>query len=63
MDEIAKGWTCECGKEHKFGSYVYAHWDMTLLHTCEFCQRKHEVIQGEVTLVPEEPVKKARKKI
>lgn len=41
-----KGFTCRCGERHEFPAYVYAHWDMTLTHTCDNCGRRHEVIAG-----------------
>lgn len=48
---MPKGFKCECGKEHEFGAYVYAHWDIELFHTCDNCGARHEVFQGNVTLI------------
>lgn len=45
-----KGFTCECGTYHEFPMYVFAHWRNIILHTCEECGAKHEVICGSVTL-------------
>lgn len=43
--ERAKGFICECGKEHKFCSYVYAHWNEGLLLECD-CKRVHLIFRG-----------------
>ena len=48
---LRKSWTCECGKEHEFPGYVYAHWDVQLVHTCD-CGRKHSILGGLVSLRP-----------
>ena len=29
-----KGYTCVCGKYHKFSSYVYAHTHVSLIYAC-----------------------------
>lgn len=42
MKEIindGKGYTCTCGKYHKFPMYVYAHPTDELIHKCD-CGRK-----------------------
>jgi hypothetical protein len=49
MPDLPKGYTCACGKEHRFPSYVYAHWDMLLTHTCE-CGRENEMVRGIVRI-------------
>lgn len=46
-----RAWKCECGAKHEFGVYVMAHWDETLVHTCQSCGRKHNVRRGLVTLI------------
>lgn len=45
-DALAKGFTCECGQFHRYGSYVYAHWRERLVHTCEQCGAKHNILLG-----------------
>lgn len=35
ISDLSKGYTCECGKFHKYPLYVCAHWDNNLLHTCD----------------------------
>lgn len=49
MGEDGKGFRCECGKWHPFGVYVMAHWTTLLLHTCDACGRKHDVLEGVAT--------------
>ena len=49
---LAKGYDCtECGEHHEFGSWVYAHWDDGLNHTCLKCGSVHLIVQGEATIV------------
>lgn len=60
-DTTPKGYKCECGTEHKFPVYVYAHWREELVHACETCGNKHTIFMGRATLVPER-TKKTRKK-
>lgn len=45
MSELAKGYTCTCGKEHTYPAYVYAHWNIALTHTCE-CGLRWTIMQG-----------------
>jgi len=45
--EIDEVWRCQCGREHRWGAYVAAHWDAELVHECE-CGATHEFISGEV---------------
>lgn len=45
-NEMNRGYTCTCGKEHKYGAYVFAHWREVLIHTCDACGAKHEIIFG-----------------
>ena len=49
-EELAKGFTCECGKEHKYPAYVFAHWRVELVFTCPECQRKYDIYAGTATL-------------
>lgn len=56
MPDLPKGFTCsKCGKTHEFATYVYAHWDALLTHTCD-CGQVHEIIRGRAF------PKRARKK-
>lgn len=50
--EQPKGYTCECGAEHKFPAYVFAHWYEELFHTCDKCGAKHSVLRGHAQLEP-----------
>ena len=43
---LPKGFTCDCGREHKFPLYVYAHWNILLTMTCESCSRTYEIQNG-----------------
>jgi hypothetical protein len=45
MEEVAKGYTCACGKFHKFNGYVYAHWNIQLVHACA-CGRENKIKNG-----------------
>ena len=50
MAKLAKGYTCrKCKTEHKYPSYVYAHWDEVLDHTCE-CGAVHSIYQGSASM-------------
>lgn len=40
-----KGYTCSCGKIHKYPAYVYAHWYEELTHTCN-CGRSVKIQNG-----------------
>ena len=43
-----RGFNCSrCGKWHKFGGYVAAHWDLSLTHTCE-CGQRHSLQSGVI---------------
>lgn len=48
MTKLVKGFTCECGTWHAFPSYVFAHWDDRLTHTCPECKAVHDVRRGVV---------------
>lgn len=52
MKEIKQeyGYTCKCGKYHKFPVYVIAHWDIELVHTCD-CGRKYSILCGIAELI------------
>ena len=42
------GYTCDCGKFHKFGGWVFAHWNIELTHTCDACGATTVICEGEV---------------
>lgn len=49
----ATHWKCSgCNKEHALGVYVAAHWDETLIHTCDQCGAKHSVLSGKIRREP-----------
>lgn len=37
-----------CGTALAFSTYVYAHWDVVLVHTCPKCDAHHEILRGRV---------------
>jgi len=43
-----RGYTCRCGKYHKYPAYHYAHYTILMIHTCD-CGRKYELVEGEAT--------------
>jgi hypothetical protein len=48
--DLPKGYTCtECGKFHKFNTYVYAHYETRLSHICDNCNRPHWIVNGKAT--------------
>lgn len=48
-ETVNKSFKCaNCGTEHEFPAYVYAHWDMMLTHTCT-CGAQHHIRQGIAT--------------
>lgn len=44
-----KGVTCACGHFEPFSSYVYAHWDLSLVYTCVECQAVYDLRAGHAT--------------
>ncbi len=44
---LAKGYQCKCDVNHSFSSWVYAHWDMEICHTCSECGRINIIFQGK----------------
>lgn len=45
---LAEGYDCtKCGQHHKFGSWIYAHWDENVNHVCLSCGTEHVIIRGE----------------
>lgn len=49
--ELPNGFRCECGKFHEFPSYVLAHWYDLIVHTCDNCGAKHQVVAGNALLL------------
>lgn len=49
QEKIVEGFTCKCGKPHRYSAYVYAHWYDSLVCECE-CGRKYGIIQGIASL-------------
>jgi transcription elongation factor Elf1 len=50
--QLPTGFKCtQCGEEHIFPSYVFAHWDEHLTHTCPNCGARHSVYQGEADAI------------
>jgi hypothetical protein len=49
--ELIEGYTCTCGEHHKYPAYVFSHYYEVLVHTCEKCGAKHEILEGEATLI------------
>lgn len=45
-NEEATSYACNCGAEHKFPAYVYAHWTEELTHTCDKCGAKYSICRG-----------------
>ena len=43
------GCRCECGADHMFPSYVFAHWEVELIHKCE-CGRSNVICRGKVKI-------------
>lgn len=46
---LPEGYTCRCETIYLHTSYVYAHWDLELTHTCGKCGRKNTLLRGNVT--------------
>lgn len=42
------GYTCPCGKFHKFDAWALAHQHIRLVHVCTDCGRKNDVFKGKV---------------
>jgi uncharacterized Zn-finger protein len=49
--ESPKGFACQCGKEHVYPPYVFAHWDEQLFFTCPGCAQKYKIIRGRAIKV------------
>ena len=46
---LPRGYTCDCGKFNKYSLYVFAHWTIELVHTCE-CGKKWRILRGKANL-------------
>ena len=46
MTELPKGFTCDCGREEEYPSWVFAHWNEALVCTCEDCGQKWSIFRG-----------------
>jgi hypothetical protein len=58
--KLPKGFACtKCDLFHLFTSYVYAHYDEALIHTCE-CGAKHEIVRGRPHAINAKKPKPAR---
>ena len=44
--DLSKGYTCTCGKFNRYSAYVYAHWTVELVHTCD-CGKRWSILEGE----------------
>ena len=47
--KLTKGFVCQCGQEHLFPVYVFAHWDDLLVFKCPECSRSYEIVSGTVS--------------
>lgn len=47
-EELPKGYKCTCGKFNEYPAYVYAHWDIELVHTCD-CGKIWTICEGEAS--------------
>lgn len=61
---LRKGFTCDCGEKVRYPGYVYAHWDIPLIYTCEKCGQQWAIIKGAnkrlKTKKPAPPVREER---
>lgn len=55
--DLPKGFTCECGKEHRFSPWAYAHWREVLRMTCDGCGRAYEILRGRPKLAKQKKAK------
>ena len=45
---LPEGYMCPCGAANTFGSWVYAHWHVVIIGTCEECDKKNTIWEGEL---------------
>lgn len=48
---MKKGFKCKCGTDHTYSSYVYAHWNETIVFNCHVCDLKWNIFKGKNTLI------------
>jgi hypothetical protein len=60
QSKLPSGFTCDCGVTHKYPGYVYAHWRNKIVHTCDRCERKHNILMGKATLIKSSVKAKAK---
>lgn len=46
MDDLIRGFECECGEYHAYPAYVFAHYDFDLAFTCPKCGAEYSVLSG-----------------
>jgi|PlaIllAssembly_1097288.scaffolds.fasta_scaffold44816_5 hypothetical protein len=44
-DKIPTSYICQCGREHPFAVWVFAHWRDLLVHKCG-CGRVNQIFAG-----------------
>lgn len=54
-EELAKGFTCDCGEFHRFSPWVHAHWDIELKFVCPLCGRQYAVQRGYAWITKDIP--------
>ena len=60
MIEIKDGYTCPaCSKPEKYPPYVYAHYDLPLVHACD-CGARNVIQYGEL-IESSKPKRKTKK--
>lgn len=45
-NNLPKGYICVCGAFNQFAVWVFAHWGIKLIHTCDKCGQRNIVIRG-----------------
>lgn len=54
IQKLAKGYKCPaCELKNLFSSWVYTHWDIAIVHTCE-CGRRSMIKQGKCITTEED---------
>jgi len=43
-----QSYTCNCGVEHTFSLWVYAHWDIKMTHKCDVCGSVNILLRGKM---------------
>ncbi len=44
---LPDSYTCRCGVNNIFSSYVYANWEFVMKHNCT-CGRQNRILEGKV---------------